>query len=77
MPTGIVGRPEESRAISGFLASTANWPAALLVEGEAGIGKTTLWSFGVEHARALGFLVLSARAAAAESVLAYTSLADL
>jgi len=49
----------------------------LLIEGEPGIGKTTLWLAAVEQAAAKGFRVLSARAAAAESVLAYTALADL
>jgi DNA-binding CsgD family transcriptional regulator len=49
----------------------------LLIEGEAGIGKTTLWLAAVEAAQDRGFRVLSARAAAAESVLAYTALADL
>jgi DNA-binding CsgD family transcriptional regulator len=49
----------------------------LLIEGEAGIGKTTLWLTALEQARERGFRVLSARAAAAESVLAYTVLADL
>ena len=52
-------------------------PSALLIEGEPGIGKTTLWLTAVEQARDRGFRVLSARAAAAESVLAYTALADL
>ncbi len=49
----------------------------MLIEGEPGIGKSTLWLAAVEQARALGFQVLTARAAAAESVLAYTALADL
>ncbi len=49
----------------------------MLIEGEPGIGKTTLWLAAVESARDKGFQVLSARAAAAESVLAYTALADL
>ena len=49
----------------------------MLIEGEPGIGKTTLWLAAVELARDKGFRVLSARAAAAESVLAYTALADL
>ena len=48
-----------------------------MVEGEAGIGKTTLWLAGVEQARERGFRVLSAQPAAAESVQAYASLADL
>lgn len=41
------------------------------------MGKTTLWLAGVEQARELGFQVLSARPAAAESAMAYSSLADL
>jgi DNA-binding CsgD family transcriptional regulator len=49
----------------------------LVFEGEAGIGKTTLWLGVVEQARKLGFRVLSAQPSAAESVESYTSLADL
>ncbi len=49
----------------------------MLIEGEPGIGKTTLWLAALEQARNRGFRVLSARVAAAESVLAYTALADL
>ncbi|OBA84793.1 hypothetical protein A5642_25605 [Mycolicibacterium mucogenicum] len=69
-------RLDESRVISEFLAS-ARWPAALLLEGEAGIGKTTQWLSVIDQAGALGIRVLAARTAAAESVLAYASLADL
>ena len=70
-------RPTEGRRIAAFLASATSEPSALLIEGEPGIGKTTLWLAAVESARDKGFQVLSARAAAAESVLAYTALADL
>jgi len=59
------------------LASATTEPSALLIEGEPGIGKTTLWLAALQLAREKGFLVLSARAAAAESVLAYSALADL
>ena len=77
MPAGVVGRGVEARAVEKFLALAAVEPSALVVEGEPGIGKTTLWLAGLEAARTRGFQVLSARAAAAESVLAYGSLADL
>src|SRR5215475_8578832 len=63
--------------IAGFLASATSEPSALLIEGEPGIGKTTLWLDALELAQERNFRVLSARAAAAESVLAYTALADL
>jgi DNA-binding NarL/FixJ family response regulator len=63
--------------IAGLLASATSEPSALLIEGEPGIGKTTLWLDALELAQERSFRVLSARAAAAESVLAYTALADL
>src|SRR5882757_5796789 len=74
---GAESRPLEARIVGGFLDSAASEPSALLIEGEPGIGKTTLWLAAHELARDRGFRVLSARAAAAESVLAYTALADL
>ncbi|WP_428342124.1 helix-turn-helix transcriptional regulator [Mycobacterium sp.] len=67
----------QGRAASNFLDTATIEPAALVVEGEAGIGKTTLWLAAIEQARDRGFRVLSARAAAAESVLAYAALGDL
>lgn len=48
-----------------------------MVEGEAGIGKTTVWLSALDRAQEAGFRILSTRATSAESVLAYTSLADL
>ena len=78
VPVSVLeGRPTEDRAVKSFLASTVVGPSALLIEGEPGIGKTTLWLAAVEQATARGFRVLSTRAAAAESVLAYTALADM
>jgi len=77
MPSAVLNRPAEYRQISDFLASASIEPAALLVEGEAGIGKTTLWLAAVDQAGEDGLRVLSARAAAAESVLAYASLSDM
>ena len=74
---GLRGRPTEDRAVRSFLTATAVGPSALLIEGEPGIGKTTLWLSAIEEAAARGFRVLSTRAAAAESVLAYTALADM
>lgn len=73
----MASRPAEEQALGEFLAVAATQPAALLVDGEAGIGKTTLWLAGLQRARDRGFRVLSARASHAESVSAYASLADL
>ena len=73
----MIGQSTHQRTVAAFLDSLAVGPSALLIEGEAGIGKTTLWSAVADQARERGFHVLSTRPAAAESVLAYTALADL
>ncbi|MBX7450484.1 LuxR C-terminal-related transcriptional regulator [Mycolicibacterium sp. 3033] len=63
--------------VAGFLHAASQRPAGLVIEGEAGIGKTTVWLALVEQARADGFRVLSARVGQAESVMAFAALADL
>jgi DNA-binding CsgD family transcriptional regulator len=77
MTAGMASRPTEEQALSEFLDSAAGAPSALLVDGEAGIGKTTLWLAALQRARDRGFRVLSARVANAQSVLAYAPLAAL
>jgi DNA-binding CsgD family transcriptional regulator len=49
----------------------------LVLEGEAGMGKTTLWSFGVEAAEAAGVCVLRAQPAESETALSFSGLGDL
>jgi DNA-binding CsgD family transcriptional regulator len=71
------GRSTEARVVEDFLTSASTAPSALVIEGDPGIGKTTLWLSALDQARERGFAVLAARAAATDSVLAYTSLADL
>jgi DNA-binding CsgD family transcriptional regulator len=73
----VVNRPLEFRAVSDLLRSATQQPSALVIEGEPGIGKTTLWLAGVEQARNDGYRVFSARVGQAESVLAYAAVADL
>src|ERR671918_2154311 len=75
--SAIVGRDEELGAFAAILEAPEALPAALVLEGEAGIGKTTLWRAGVERARALGFRTLSCRAAGTEAELSFAALADL
>ncbi|MGC2653361.1 MAG: AAA family ATPase [Mycobacterium sp.] len=77
LSAGQFTRRDEAETVADFLVSACREPAALVVEGEPGIGKTTLWLAAVEQARERGFWVLSARAAAVESGLAYAALADL
>ncbi|HET6736655.1 ATP-binding protein [Mycobacterium sp.] len=77
LPTHVIGRSVEFSALETFLQSASVQPAGLVIEGEAGIGKTTLWLAAVEQARERGFQVLSARVGQNETLLAYAALADL
>lgn len=67
----------ERHAVDDLLSSAEYEPSALVIAGEPGIGKTTLWLAGVAQARERGFRVLSTRADEAESVLSYAAVADL
>ena len=77
MATEIIGREEELAELRGFLDAADRVPAAFLMEGEPGIGKTVLWRAGVELARARHFRVLTAIPATAETRLSFAALADL
>jgi len=63
--------------VGAFLGSTDALPGALVLEGEAGIGKTTLWRSGIAAAGHAAFRVLEARPVEPESSLAFASLGDL
>jgi DNA-binding CsgD family transcriptional regulator len=73
----MVSRPDEEQAVVDCLDSANQGPSALLVEGAAGIGKTTLCLQAVDQARRRRMRVLTTRPAEAESVVAYSALADL
>ncbi|HVS86087.1 MAG TPA: ATP-binding protein, partial [Gaiellaceae bacterium] len=73
----VVGRDAELAAVEAFLAGAPSGPRALLLEGVAGMGKTTVWLEGVAAARAQGLLVLESRAAQAESALGFGAVIDL
>src|SRR5437667_126338 len=55
----VVAREKELASLQAFIGHATEGPAALVIEGDAGIGKSTLWLAGVEHARAHGLRVLS------------------
>jgi hypothetical protein len=73
----IVGRDGELAGVRAFLAAAADGFAALVLEGEAGIGKTTVWREAEREADALGARVLSCRPSASEAKLSFAALADL
>jgi DNA-binding CsgD family transcriptional regulator len=70
-----VGREDEFAALRAFLETPL--PAALVLEGEAGIGKTTLVDAGMAAAADRGFAVLVSRPAESEVQLSFAGLADL
>jgi DNA-binding CsgD family transcriptional regulator len=74
---GILGRDAELAQVQSFLESVSGGPSALILEGAAGIGKTTLWHAGVSFARARGHRVLACRASESEARLSYAALGDL
>lgn len=73
----VVGRENELSRLDAFIDDVVDGPAALLLEGESGIGKTTLWKRGVAAAAERGWRVLSTRPAESEAKLSYAGLADL
>src|SRR2546425_12715153 len=73
----IFGRDDEFLRVSAFLDAIPHGPRALLLEGQAGVGKTTVWRWALERARAAGYRVLSCRPAEAEAKYSYAALGDL
>jgi DNA-binding CsgD family transcriptional regulator len=73
----IVGREVELAAVERFLASVTTAPTFLVIEGEAGIGKTTIWDAGLARARERSYRVLACRPAEAETKMSYAALGDL
>ncbi|MGZ4110803.1 MAG: hypothetical protein ACXVP7_14100, partial [Actinomycetota bacterium] len=70
----VIGREPELAAIARVVSDPDGGAWTVRIEGEAGIGKTTLWRAGVDAAGAAGYRVLSARAAQAETGLSYAAL---
>jgi DNA-binding CsgD family transcriptional regulator len=79
MAVEIVGRDGELGSLYASLDRrvASHGPTAIALEGDAGIGKSTLWRAAVEAARERGLRVLVARPAESERGLAYTALGDL
>ena len=76
-PQMVISRPTELAAVRELIADPAGRPRALVLTGEAGIGKSTVWSAGVELAREAGWRVLSARGDQTETGLSFAGLTDL
>jgi DNA-binding CsgD family transcriptional regulator len=75
-PAPLIGRESELADIAAHLSLDA-LPATVLVEGEAGIGKTSMCTLVIEAARERGFTTLVTRPIAAEADLTFAGLGDL
>src|ERR1700733_12785477 len=65
----LIGRDDAVGAIRAFLGAVERGPAALVLSGEAGIGKTVLWEEGLAMADVGCGRVLSCRGIGAEVAL--------
>ncbi len=72
MPAELVGRDTERARMR-----TLGGSDVVLLTGDAGIGKTALWEWAIDDARAAGARVLETRASAAEARLPWVGLTDL
>src|SRR6476661_9629336 len=71
------GREAELARVSSFLDAVPNGPHAIVLGGEAGIGKSAVWLDALGHARARSFQVLSSRPTEAEAKLSFAAVGDL
>jgi DNA-binding CsgD family transcriptional regulator len=75
-PVEVVGREAELERIGGFL-DPGRGELALLLDGVAGIGKTTLWRAGIQLARKQEYRVLWCQPTASETAFSFAPLGDL
>jgi DNA-binding NarL/FixJ family response regulator len=73
----IVGRNHEVEVLAAFVADEERAPRALLIEGEPGIGKTTLWQALQAGATERGWVTLAHRPVRSEMDLSYAGLVEL
>lgn len=73
----IIGRDAELSVVEAFLDRPVDGLRALVLEGEAGIGKSTIWQAGVVAARERSFRVLTSRPTETERTLPNVVLGDL
>jgi len=72
-----MGREPELAVLQRFLDSIPSAPSALLLSGDPGIGKTTVWKEGLADALLRDYRILSCGPIEAETRLSYAALGDL
>ena len=73
----LVGREAELEVVRRWVDRLDGGPSGLVVTGEAGIGKTTIWTAATTSATGHGIRVLVTRPVEAEFRLGYSGLGDL
>jgi DNA-binding NarL/FixJ family response regulator len=73
----LVGRVRERRLLDGLIESVEGGGAAVVIVGEAGVGKTALLMYVADVASKRGLRVIRAHGDESEAVLAFATLADL
>lgn len=73
----LIGRDRERDVASTFVAASACGPAALTVDGEPGIGKTSLLKYALTLARTAGSMVLECKPTPAETAMSFAALTEL
>ena len=77
MTGDVIGRESELAILHSFLDSIPTGPSALVLSGDPGIGKTTVWKEGLAGAQLRGYRTLSCGPVEAETRLSYAALGDL
>ena len=73
----MVGREHELATVEKLLDCGLQQYSALLLSGEAGIGKTTVWQEALRLGEEAGYRILRCRPGQAEAKLGFAALADL
>jgi DNA-binding CsgD family transcriptional regulator len=77
MAADIIDRRDELLALESFLAAAPAGGQALLLDGDAGIGKTVLWEEALRLAGERDFRVLRSRPTQSEAQVAFAAVGDL
>ena len=76
-PESIVGRERELNLGARFVEDIARGPGSLVLHGEAGIGKTSIWNQLVNNVRSGTMSVLTCRCGESDAAWAFAGLGDL
>ena len=77
MADQVIARRDELHAIAAFVAAVPSGGHAMLISGDAGIGKTTLWRAGLQQAEDSGLRILVSRTSPSETQTAFACIGDL